>query len=66
MSTLEAVAAAVNKLEGAKAAGPLESLYDEVVRRTIALRWGVKPYHSETPRPEDDSRVRNPSSLIAI
>jgi hypothetical protein len=39
MSTLEAVAAAVAKLEGAKAAEPLERLYDEVVRRTIALRW---------------------------
>ena len=39
MSTLEAVAAAVAKLEGARAAEPLERLYDEVVRRTIALRW---------------------------
>jgi len=40
MSTIEAVAAAVAKLEGAEAAKPLESLYDEVVRRTISLRWG--------------------------
>lgn len=43
MSTLEAVAAAVNKLEGVEAAKPLEKLYDEVVRRTISLRWGLKP-----------------------
>lgn len=43
MSTLEAVAAAVAKLEGTQAAEPLERLYDEVVRRTITLRWGVKP-----------------------
>jgi DTW domain-containing protein YfiP len=40
MSTIEAVAAAVAKIEGAEAAKPLESLYDEVVRRTISLRWG--------------------------
>jgi DTW domain-containing protein YfiP len=40
MSTLEAVAAAVAKIEGAEAAKPLEILYDEVVRRTISLRWG--------------------------
>lgn len=40
MSTLEAVAAAVAKLEGAETAKPLEILYDEVVRRTISLRWG--------------------------
>jgi DTW domain-containing protein YfiP len=40
MSTLEAVAAAVTKLEGAEAARPLEKLYDELVRRTISLRWG--------------------------
>ncbi len=46
MSTLEAVAAAVTKLEGAFVALPLERLYDEVVRRTIALRWGVKPSSS--------------------
>jgi len=39
MSTIEAVAAAVAKVEGTKAAEPLERLYDEVVRRTIALRW---------------------------
>ena len=42
MSTLEAVAAAVAKLEGAVVAEPLERLYDEVVRRTITLRWCVK------------------------
>ena len=42
MSTLEAVAAAVTKLEGAETAKPLEILYDEVVRRTISLRWGPK------------------------
>ena len=42
MSTLEAVAAAVTKLEGAEAAKPLEILYDEVVRRTTSLRWGRK------------------------
>jgi DTW domain-containing protein len=41
MSTLEAVAAAVTKLEGADMAEPLEKLYDEVVRRTNALRWGT-------------------------
>ena len=46
MSTLEAVAAAVTKLEGAAVAEPLERLYDEVVRRTIAFRWGVKPSRS--------------------
>jgi len=40
MSTLEAIAAAVTKLEGAHVVEPLERLYDEVVRRTIALRWG--------------------------
>lgn len=44
MSTLEAVAAAVAKLEGAEKAKPLEILYDEVVRRTISLRWGLKVY----------------------
>jgi DTW domain-containing protein YfiP len=42
MSTLEAVAAAVAKLEGAEAAKPLEKLYDELVKRTISLRWGKK------------------------
>jgi hypothetical protein len=41
MSTIEAVAAAVKKLEGAEVAEPLERLYDEVVRRTMVLRWGV-------------------------
>ena len=40
MSTLEAVAAAVTKIEGAEAARPLEILYDELVRRTTSLRWG--------------------------
>jgi hypothetical protein len=40
MSTIEAVAAAVAKLEGAESARPLEILYDEVVIRTISLRWG--------------------------
>jgi DTW domain-containing protein YfiP len=43
MSTLEAVAAAIAKLEGAEAARPLEILYDELVRRTTSLRWGLKP-----------------------
>ena len=42
MSTIEAVAAAVARIEGPEAARPLESLYDEVVRRTTALRWGKK------------------------
>jgi len=42
MSTIEAVAAAVAVLEGKKVAEPLEKLYDEVVRRTISLRWGIK------------------------
>jgi hypothetical protein len=42
MSTLEAVAAAVARLEGAEAARPLEILYDELVRRTTSLRWGLK------------------------
>ncbi|MRR14863.1 MAG: DTW domain-containing protein [Deltaproteobacteria bacterium] len=47
MSTLEAVAAAVAEIEGAKAAEPLERLYDEVVRRTIARRWGTRhPDHT--------------------
>ncbi|MEN6509641.1 MAG: hypothetical protein ABFD63_12810 [Smithella sp.] len=47
MSTLEAVAAAVARLEGACVAEPLERLYDEVVRRTIALRRGIKPSCSQ-------------------
>ena len=38
MSTIEAVAAAVAKLEGAEKAEPLEKLYDEVVRRTFTVR----------------------------
>ena len=42
MSTLEAVAAAVALLEGHHVAEPLERLYDEVVRRTTHLRWGIK------------------------
>jgi DTW domain-containing protein YfiP len=40
MSTLEAVAAAVAKIEGIETARPLEKLYDELVRRTTSLRWG--------------------------
>jgi DTW domain-containing protein len=40
MSTLEAIAAAIKGLEGAEVAEPLEKLYDELVRRTRALRWG--------------------------
>jgi DTW domain-containing protein YfiP len=46
MSTLEAVAAAVTKLEGVATAKPLEELYDEVVRRTISLRWGIQGHHN--------------------
>ena len=42
MSTLEAVAAAVAKIEGIETARPLEELYDELVRRTTSLRWGRK------------------------
>ncbi len=42
MSTLEAVAAAVARLEGAEKAQPLEELYDELVRRTTSLRWGTR------------------------
>jgi DTW domain-containing protein YfiP len=44
MSTIEAVAAALAMIEGAKAAEPLEKLYDEVVRRTHVLRWGAKTH----------------------
>ncbi len=40
MSTIEAVASAVSILEGAETAEPLARLYDEVVRRTMILRWG--------------------------
>ena len=40
MSTIEALAAAVAKLEGIETARPLEILYDELVRRTTSLRWG--------------------------
>jgi len=47
MSTLEAVTAAVSILEGACVAEPLEKLYDEVVRHTIALPWGIKPSCSQ-------------------
>lgn len=44
MSTLEAVAAAIARLEGARVAEPMEELYDEVVRRTSNLRWrGIHP-----------------------
>lgn len=46
MSTLEAVAAAIAKYEGAETARPLEELYDELVRRTNSLRWGTK--HART------------------
>ena len=42
MSTIEAIAAAVAVLEGKEVAEPLERLYDEVVRRTHTLRWGIK------------------------
>jgi len=42
MSTLEAVAAAVTRFEGAESARPLEELYDELVRRTTSLRWGIR------------------------
>lgn len=42
MSTIEAVAAAVARVEGAEKARPLEDLYDELVRRTTRLRWGTK------------------------
>ena len=42
MSTLEAVAAAVSMLEGVETGKPLEILYDEVVKRTISLRWGLR------------------------
>lgn len=47
MSTIEAVAAAITRLEGAEIALPLERLFDEVVRRTIARRWGksINPDH---------------------
>ena len=38
MSTIEAVAAAVAKLEGVETAQPLEKLYDELVRRTLSLK----------------------------
>jgi DTW domain-containing protein len=40
MSTIEAVAAAVAKIEGADAAAPLERLFDEVVRRMFSVRSG--------------------------
>jgi len=42
MSTLEAVAAAVARFEGAESTRPLEELYDELVRRTTSLRWGIR------------------------
>jgi DTW domain-containing protein len=45
MSTIEAIAAAVAKIEGADAAVPLERLFDEVVRRTLATRWGRNYKH---------------------
>ncbi|MEN6432511.1 MAG: tRNA-uridine aminocarboxypropyltransferase [Smithella sp.] len=40
MSTIEAIAAAIAKLEGVETARPLEKLYDELVSRTTSLRWG--------------------------
>ncbi len=40
LSTLEAIAAAAALLEGDEIARPLEELYDAVVRRRTALRWG--------------------------
>jgi DTW domain-containing protein YfiP len=46
MSTIEAVAAALARLEGAEKAYPLERLYDEVVRRSITLRWGSGPRYA--------------------
>ena len=49
MSTLEAIAAATAKIEGVEAALPLERLYDEVVRRTIVMRWGVKAWKIDSP-----------------
>lgn len=42
MSTIEAVAAAITRLEGAEVAQPLERLFDEVVRRTLTWRWKGK------------------------
>ena len=42
MSTIEVVAAAVARVEGAEIAEPLEKLFDEVVRRTFNRRWGIK------------------------
>lgn len=50
MSTIEAVAAALAMLEGAETAEPLENLYDEVVRRKNAVRWGVGQPTSEVSR----------------
>lgn len=48
MATIEAVAAALTKLEGIEVAEPLERLYDEVVRRRTSQRWGIRnPDHSE-------------------
>lgn len=42
MSTIEAVAAAITRFEGAYVAEPLEKLFDEVVRRTVTWRWEGK------------------------
>ncbi|HOW57478.1 MAG TPA: DTW domain-containing protein, partial [Smithellaceae bacterium] len=47
MSTIEAVAAALAKLEGRETAEPLEKLYDEVVRRKNAIRWGIRQSAAE-------------------
>lgn len=40
MSTIEAVATAVNILEGNEAGRPLEAFYDALVKRRASLRWG--------------------------
>lgn len=42
MATIEAVAAAITRLEGAEVAEPLDSLFDEVVLRTVNWRWKGK------------------------
>lgn len=53
MSTLEAIAAAVARLEGSENAAPLENLYDELVRRRNSLRWGSKPPVNKSPLSRD-------------
>lgn len=42
MSTIEAVAATITRIEGAHVAEPLEKLFDEVVRRVVTWRWKGK------------------------